>query len=397
MKLFRSWKFITILFLIICTICLSIYFLLYNIAPRETDSATSQKALKKSEIFNIAKQKIDNIKSMNEYEQEQKNEEEASIEDFDEKEIKTENLDIKQTQSNNSIIKSNNPYYIKINISANVVTIYSKDSEGNFTVPIKAMICSTGRATPHSGRYKTGYKARWIRLFGGVHGQYSTKIVGNILFHSVPYLRYGDPGSLEYWEYDKLGTSCSMGCVRLCVSDAKWIYDNIGSGTIVEFYSSSEPGPLGKPSSQKISSNTEKRDWDPTDPDQNNPWINKVTETVITISPSPSVTPNQSPNPTIAPTQSSMDKPETSSSSYTNSSAASNTSTTISPSAPSSTTITTSPTTSSSTSKNDKSNATSPSNTITPSVTSSPSTSTTSEATNTETKNETVTPTDVNN
>ena len=32
---------------------------------------------------------------------------------------------------------------------------------------------------------------------------YSTRIVRNILFHSVPYTKNGDPGSLEYWEYDK--------------------------------------------------------------------------------------------------------------------------------------------------------------------------------------------------
>ena len=336
MKLFRNWKFVTILFLIIGAICLSIYFLLGSVPPSKTDpTVASQKALKKSEIFDIAKQKIDNIKAMSEHDSE--NEEEASIEDLDEEEIKTENLDTKQTKANDPTIKSNNPYYIKINISANVVTIYSKDSEGNFTVPVKAMVCSTGRATPHSGRYKTGYKARWIRLFGGVHGQYSTKIVGNILFHSVPYLRYGDPASLEYWEYDKLGTSCSMGCVRLCVSDAKWIYDNIGSGTIVEFYSSADPGPLGKPGSQKISSNSEKRDWDPTDPDQNNPWKNKVTETVMTISPSPSSTPTQSSAPSVKPSSNTTSNTSEKNTSTANPSASNNTSSTNTATAPSST------------------------------------------------------------
>ena len=63
-----------------------------------------------------------------------------------------------------------------------------------------------------------------------------------------------------------------MGCVRLTVEDAKWIYDNCKPGTSVEFYSNENPGPLGKPETPKISEYEEYRDWDPTDPDVNNPW-----------------------------------------------------------------------------------------------------------------------------
>ena len=148
------------------------------------------------------------------------------------------------------------------------------------------------------GKYASGYKARCIRLIGNVNGQYSTRIVGNILFHSVPYLTYGDPASLEYWEYDKLGTAASAGCVRLSVIDAKWIYDNIASGTIVEFYSDSNPGPLGKPGSQKISGNEACRNWDPTDPDGNNPWRNIV---IATPTPAPASTPEPTEVPTPTP------------------------------------------------------------------------------------------------
>lgn len=87
-----------------------------------------------------------------------------------------------------------------------------------------------------------------------------------------------------------------MGCIRLKVSDALWIYNNIPTGTLVEFYSSSNPGPLGKPTAQKISGNEECRNWDPTDPSDGNPWKeylkkieeqekqkeNNVTENVVT-------------------------------------------------------------------------------------------------------------------
>ncbi len=140
------------------------------------------------------------------------------------------------------------------------------------------MVCSTGEATPTSGVYKIPARWEWLRLQGYVWGHYSTQIKGNILFHSVPYLRKGELDSLEYWEYDKLGTAASAGCVRLTVKDAKWIYDNCKNGTQVEFYSSSNPGPLGKPSAKKISSYEDYlRNWDPTDPNSNNPWKNYKT------------------------------------------------------------------------------------------------------------------------
>lgn len=107
-----------------------------------------------------------------------------------------------------------------------------------------------------------------------MYGQYATQITGNILFHSVPYTRKYDNSSLEYWEYDKLGTNASLGCIRLTVGNAKWIYDNCSTGTLVTFYSDSNPGPLGKPSEQKISGVESCREWDPTDPAGENPWRN---------------------------------------------------------------------------------------------------------------------------
>ena len=177
---------------------------------------------------------------------------------------------------------SKESYFIKVNYTANVVTIYKKDKQGNFTVPVKAMVCSTGTATPKSGTYKMSNKYRWHQLNGGVYGQYCSRITGHILFHSVPY-KTNSPDTLKYTAYDKLGTTASAGCIRLTVADALWIYNNCESGTYVEFYSSSDPGPLGKPSAQKISSNATCRNWDPTDPLASNPWKNYVEPASTTV------------------------------------------------------------------------------------------------------------------
>ena len=185
------------------------------------------------------------------------------------------------------------PYYLKVNTLCNTVTVYTRDANGYHTVPIKVMVCSTGADTPQNAIYSLYGKGKWewLSLFGNVYGRFATQITGNILFHSVPYLSWGDKSSLKYAEYDKLGTSCSMGCIRLVLSDAIWIYINMSSIAGVEFYSDPDPGPLGKPSAQKISNNEVCRGWDPTDTDPNNPWLTWVETTAEATSETSETTP----------------------------------------------------------------------------------------------------------
>lgn len=157
-------------------------------------------------------------------------------------------------------------YYIEVNITQNIVSIYDQNG-----VIQKTFYCSTGGVTP-TGTYYTSDKYPWRMLFGNVYGQYATRIHSNILFHSVPY-SHTDKSSLKYEEYNKLGQKASSGCIRLAVKDAKWIYDNCDSGTKVYLYKSSEPLEiLPKPPFKIDVNDLEKRGWDPTDPDLANPW-----------------------------------------------------------------------------------------------------------------------------
>ena len=185
----------------------------------------------------------------------------------------TENTVDNKVEKNNKTV-STKKYKIDVNCEQNVVNIYEKDENGEYTKCVKAMLCSIGGATPRSGTYKLKkYGGReWKGLQGDVYGQDATQITGNILFHSVPYTRKYDNSSLEYWEYDKLGTNASLGCIRLTVGNAKWIYDNCSTGTLVTFYSDSNPGPLGKPEAAHIDTDSPNKGWDPTDPDVANPW-----------------------------------------------------------------------------------------------------------------------------
>ena len=247
-----------------------------------TSNEKSEEEKKKEE------EKEQQQKAKEKEEEERKAKEEAEKEKKEEEKIKTNTSSTTEKRSNvnaNTYSSTNsnsslNSYYIKINRQANTVTIYTKDANGNYTVPVRAMVCSTGYASPTGGVYSMRKLGTWHPLMGGVYGQYCTQITGDFLFHSVPYLRRGDNASLEYWAYDRLGTTASAGCVRLTTADAQWIYYNCSNGTQVEFYSSSIPGPLGKPSARKISNeNAPYINWDPTDPNPNNPWRNKLAQT----------------------------------------------------------------------------------------------------------------------
>ena len=209
------------------------------------------------------------------------------ISDFENK-IDEDSNDINEEKNQNDVNKEKNnntkqekiistpKYYIKINNKANRVNVYGKDSQQNYTVLVKTMICSTGECTPPCSMYsKTKYKMlgnryQWAK-FHSVYVRYPTQIVGGIFFHSVPYLDKRKD-SLSYSMFDHLGQSVSAGCIRLKVADAKWIYDNVESGSIVEF----NTNVTNNESAPKISSNERCRNWDPTDTDSNNPWKNKA-------------------------------------------------------------------------------------------------------------------------
>lgn len=174
-------------------------------------------------------------------------------------------------------VKAATPYYIQVNKNTNVVTVYKKKVNGVYKEPVKAFVCSVGVATP-IGTFKTPAKYRWHTLDGPSYGQYCTRVVGGILFHSVWYYENGKNDSISVVQYNKLGTTASHGCIRLTVADAKWIYDNCPLGTEVKIIAgSSKNDPLGKPEALKL--DTSKRtDWCPTDPDSRNPYAKKKPE-----------------------------------------------------------------------------------------------------------------------
>ena len=157
----------------------------------------------------------------------------------------------------------NAKYFVVVYKGSQSVVVYGKDDNGDYTKSVKTFTCSTGKKSSptRTGKYRIRAKYRWRWLVGDVYGQYNSSISSDYLFHSVPYYER-DASTLENGEYDKLGTPASKGCIRMCVRDCKWIYDNCAIGTDVRIINDSGPDGPGVP---KRRSGQSYSGWDPSD------------------------------------------------------------------------------------------------------------------------------------
>lgn len=168
-------------------------------------------------------------------------------------------------------------FYIVVYKGSQSTVVYGKDAAGKYTQTVKAFTCSTAKKASKTPAklYAIRAKYRWRDLVGGVWGQYNTSFSEYFLFHSVPYTRTKNPATLQGDEYDLLGKPASKGCIRMCVRDCKWIYDNCPIGTQVNIVE--ESGPKGEPVPAR---NTDKKykGWDPTDEwSEGNPYFDAAT------------------------------------------------------------------------------------------------------------------------
>ena len=128
------------------------------------------------------------------------------------------------------------PFYIVVDVTNQVVHVYGRDAQGDYTVVVREMLCSTGTTanpSPVGDWVLNGRKARWCKFpKWGDYAQWWTRINSDVAFHSVIYNTVSTM-DLSVKSYNRLGSRASHGCIRLLVSDAKWIYDNIPAGVTV--------------------------------------------------------------------------------------------------------------------------------------------------------------------
>ena len=174
--------------------------------------------------------------------------------------------DGKMVQDVDKLIGKQSSYKLTVNRVKCQVTVYAANETGNYCIPVKTFTCSVGKAaTPtHVGTYQTVRKSNPVELMGPSWGKYGTQINAyGDWFHSVACSNPDPTYSLAAGNYNMLGQPASHGCVRLCVRDAKWIYDNCGLYTTV-VVSDTEYTPFDKAPTIKIPAG---QNWDPTDTD----------------------------------------------------------------------------------------------------------------------------------
>ena len=124
------------------------------------------------------------------------------------------------------------PYFIEVDKTNQVVTVFTTSSTGKYDKPVRVMLCSTAQ---NPKKFPTGYWKlkkdrttasnvwRTMQSHGApLYAQYATQITGHFLFHSVPYSDT-KKDALDQQRFAKLGTADSGGCIRLTVENAKWI------------------------------------------------------------------------------------------------------------------------------------------------------------------------------
>ena len=138
-------------------------------------------------------------------------------------------------------------YRIIVDLTWQLVLVYSKDPEtGEYTVPVRYMLCSTGSSRV-GGETRTGVfkmkptKVRFGKFASSPESaQYWSLIFSKTYFHSTLYDKRRDLTSVQKASYESLGSKASHGCIRLTVPDARWIYYNICYDTEVEIRAGSK-------------------------------------------------------------------------------------------------------------------------------------------------------------
>lgn len=132
-------------------------------------------------------------------------------------------------------LPSPDTYKLVVNEYWQFATVFARDEYGEYTVPVRYMIVTTGAySTPSpKGTFTMGDHYVRFGLFSvGVYGQYWRQITGAIYTHSLLYLHRN---AYSYTNsYSHLGSRGSHGCVRLLVPDARWVYYNLAPGTVCD-------------------------------------------------------------------------------------------------------------------------------------------------------------------
>lgn len=141
----------------------------------------------------------------------------------------------------NTTVGYDMPYLVGVDTVNQVISVVKQDADGNYTVPVKYFICSTGTAKdptpagihilPDSGRPEWAFFKKF-----NCYVRYPVHIFDDYFFHSLLYDKQ-DLSTRKSSSYNNLGKAVSHGCIRMYDDDMIWFSNNIMPGTIVVVYS----------------------------------------------------------------------------------------------------------------------------------------------------------------
>lgn len=173
------------------------------------------------------------------------------------------------------------PYYIYVEKGSATISIFKKDNNGEYSIPIKAYRTSVGKTIGRTpvGVFEVGMKERWHEFkypYDGGFAQYATTFYKNIMIHA-PIYSAKDINTMTPEFYNEIGGKNTAGCLRTLTGAAYWIYTYCDAGTTVEVVNSD---PKGTTSEDIPPIDPEYPNTDPTDPFKKN----KITEPTMSVS-----------------------------------------------------------------------------------------------------------------
>lgn len=161
-------------------------------------------------------------------------------------------------------------YRLKVNVAGNYIAVYDLNSS---SMPVKIFACSSfGNNVQEPIVYTIKDKMQWVKLTDGTYAKNASKLDETLSITTTPYSEQKDD-TLLYEKFNELGIAYTGENIWLNSADSKWIYDNCAIGTEVEIYSDENAIEISiKPNSIKIPSDSENKNWDPSDKVPANPW-----------------------------------------------------------------------------------------------------------------------------
>lgn len=141
----------------------------------------------------------------------------------------------------------NKPYYIEVDITNQCVNIFVRNPEtGAYDVLLNRFIASGGTSDKPTltGNFfirtqaeqvaATGQNIKEYRYYFQKYNSYAyyvTRYYNAYMFHSYTFVPSGGYIKIKSGSYYNMGNPGSAGCMRMLMSHAKWIFDNIDGGT----------------------------------------------------------------------------------------------------------------------------------------------------------------------